>query len=59
MIELQEKYDANPIFPHCNSQVKSIRFQELHGIFGKRELYFCSACKKVLGVSHRKGFFMG
>jgi hypothetical protein len=27
--------------------------------FGKRYIYFCPACSKVLGVSHRKGFWMG
>ena len=28
-------------------------------LLGKRYLYFCSACHKTLGVTHRKGFFMG
>jgi len=27
--------------------------------FGKRYIYFCPTCSKVLGVSHRKGFWMG
>ena len=26
---------------------------------GKRYVYFCPNCKSVLGVSHRKGFWMG
>jgi hypothetical protein len=26
---------------------------------GKRFVYFCGTCRKVLGISHRKGFWMG
>ena len=59
MIELEEKSDIAPFCPHCNLEIKKIYFRELKGLFGRRYLYFCSACKKVLGVSHRKGFFMG
>jgi hypothetical protein len=31
----------------------------LRGFLGRRYLYFCPHCRKVLGVSHRKGFWMG
>jgi hypothetical protein len=34
-------------------------FQELSGMMGRRFIYFCCHCHKVLGVSHRKGFWMG
>jgi hypothetical protein len=34
-------------------------FQQLAGVMGKRFVYFCGTCRKVLGVSHRKGFWMG
>ena len=37
----------------------AIYFREISGFLGKRYVYFCALCKKVLGVSHRKGFFMG
>ena len=33
--------------------------QPLNSLFGKRYIYFCPECRKVLGVSHRKGFWMG
>ena len=55
MLELQEKYDSGPICPHCKTELSVIWFQELRGILGKRYLYFCSNCRAVLGVSHRKG----
>ena len=59
MIALQERKDQLPICPHCRDELKSVSYQELFGIFGKRFIYFCSHCRAVLGVSHRKGFWMG
>jgi len=59
MIELQEKYDTLPICPHCKNELRIVSFQELRGILGKRFIYFCEHCRAVLGVSHRKGFWMG
>ena len=59
MITLNRKEDVDPICPHCEAQLKTVWFQELAGMLGRRYLYFCSVCRKVLGVTHRKGFFMG
>ena len=59
MINLEQNDDIDPICPHCETPVTTVWFRELKGIFGRRYLYFCSACRKVLGVSHRKGFLMG
>ncbi len=59
MVELEEKNDIHPICPFCNIEINKVFYQQILGFLGKRYLYFCSACKKILGVSHRKGFFMG
>ena len=59
MITLQERNDINPICPHCSNPITTLSFKTIQGMFGKRYIYFCSACKKTLGVSHRKGFWMG
>ena len=59
MIELVEKIDIDPICPHCSNKINQLWFKELKNFLGKRYIYFCSQCEKVLGVSHRKGFFMG
>ena len=59
MIKLEYKLDVEPICPHCEAQLKMVWFCELKGMAGRRYLYFCSVCRKVLGVSHRKGFWMG
>jgi len=59
MIELQMTQDIDPICPHCDEPLGTVLFRELKGFLGRRYLYFCGSCKKSLGISHRKGFFMG
>jgi hypothetical protein len=45
--------------PHCDKPLQRVLARKLRSSLGVRFLYFCSHCKKVLGVSHRKGFWMG
>jgi len=59
MIELEERDDIAPICPHCNTEIRKVLIQLLRSILGKRFIYFCPHCRKVLGLSHRKGFWMG
>jgi uncharacterized protein with PIN domain len=59
MIPCEEKFDETPICPHCNALLNKVNCVRLSSVFGKRYIYYCPACKKVLGVSHRKGFWMG
>jgi uncharacterized protein with PIN domain len=59
MIEIQSKDDVQPVCPHCKNEVTMVWYQEIRGAFGRRYLYFCPHCRAVLGVSHRKGFWMG
>lgn len=59
MIELQERNDVTPICPHCEKDLKVVCFREIRAWLGRRYLYFCPKCRKTLGVSHRKGFWMG
>lgn len=59
MIECIEKQDEYPICPHCNTKLETVWSRLLSGAFGKRYIYFCPHCRKTLGVSHRKGFWMG
>jgi hypothetical protein len=59
MVELRENREAVPICPHCSEPVDEIWFRELKALLGRRYVYFCSKCRKILGVSHRKGFWMG
>ncbi len=59
MIELTERSDVDPLCPHCNQPLRNVLYRQLRTLLGKRYLYFCSACHKTLGVTHRKGFFMG
>jgi len=59
MVTLEEATDAAPICPHCDCELVKVLMQELRGMLGRRYIYYCSACRKVLGISHRKGFWMG
>jgi len=59
MTTIEERNDVVAVCPHCKAELKVVWFQQLRGILGKRYLYFCSQCKSSLGVSHRKGFWMG
>ena len=59
MIQTEEHNEILPVCPHCKKELFRIFFQELSTDFGKRYIYFCSECRSVLGVSHRKGFWMG
>lgn len=59
MISLRDAHDVQPLCPHCSEPLRDLWFRELKSTFGKRYVYFCSECRKVLGVSHRKGFWMG
>ena len=68
MIELEDVPDElsyrsadpkNPKCPHCTEDIKKIYMREIKSVLGRRYLYYCSLCLKVLGISHRKGFWMG
>jgi hypothetical protein len=59
MIECVEKNDVIPACPHCNQALNTVWCRSLTSLFGKRYIYFCPQCRKVFGVSHRKGFWMG
>lgn len=59
MIELRQKEEAVPLCPHCSEALAELWFRELKSSLGKRYVYFFSRCRNILGVSHRKGFWMG
>lgn len=59
MIQLEERQDVTPVCPHCEHDVRTMHYQLLSRFLGRRYVYFCASCRKVLSVSHRKGFFMG
>ncbi|MHC4715916.1 MAG: hypothetical protein ACYS5V_03035 [Planctomycetota bacterium] len=59
MVRLESKEDVTPICPHCSGEMHTLWMKELFGVLGRRYIYFCPHCRKVLGVSHRKGFWMG
>ena len=68
MIQLEEQAEErvigpaeikNPICPFCSKEIDKIYMRSIKSYLGRRYLYYCSNCLKVLGISHRKGFWMG
>lgn len=47
------------ICPHCEQPLAGLVRQELAERLGRAYVWMCGNCRKVLGVSHRKGFWMG
>ncbi len=58
-IRIREDFPATPICPHCGQEIQEIAARRVESTLGVRFLYFCANCRKVLGISHRKGFWMG
>ena len=59
-LKLRLETQVLPKCPHCKTNITEVAYSELHGgFFGKRYIYFCPSCQSSLGVSHRKGFWMG
>jgi uncharacterized protein with PIN domain len=59
MMDCIQKEDVSPICPHCSAPIREVWYREVSSFLGKRYIYFCPQCRKVLGISHRKGFWMG
>jgi uncharacterized protein with PIN domain len=58
-IDIRETPDKVPLCPHCEQEIRTVNARKVKSPLGVRYLYFCDRCRKVLGVSHRKGFWMG
>lgn len=59
MIRIEEDATANPLCPHCEAEIRTLSCRKVQSTLGVRYLYYCGECRKVLGVSQRKGFWMG
>lgn len=59
MIRIDENPTAAPICPHCETEISTLSCSKVQSSLGVRYLYYCGECRKVLGVSQRKGFWMG
>lgn len=59
MIRIDEKTNQTPLCPHCEADIERLLATKVESLLGVRYVYFCEQCRKVLGVSHRKGVMMG
>jgi hypothetical protein len=52
----QERSDFAPACPYCGSQLGFLVARApKSSVLSKRLVYCCPPCRKVLGVTHRKG----
>jgi hypothetical protein len=58
-IRIRENFLAAPVCPRCGQEIHAIAARRVESVLGVRFLCYCSDCRDVLGVSHRKGFWMG
>ena len=58
-IKIVEETSQTPICPYCESEIARLLAKKVESALGVRYLYYCDQCRKVLGVSQRKGFWMG
>ena len=64
-LHVEEGLVSQVLCPHCDAPLSRVSATLLEATsasvfsFGKRYVYACPACTKALGVSHRKGFWMG
>ena len=56
-MHVEDRDDFRPVCPHCERELDSLLARQLAAsVLSRRIVYCCPHCRKVLGVSHRKGF---
>lgn len=58
-IEVTESSRKTPLCPHCEQEIQRLNPCKVESSLGVRFVYFRDRCRKVPGLSHRKGFWMG
>ena len=58
-LPMEERDDLNPICPHCERQIERLYYRQIRDLGGKRNIYFCSDCHRVLGVAQERSLWTG
>lgn len=64
-ITIQEDLELTARCPHCDAVLTEIRAKAVPAVgsasflFGKRYVYTCPRCNKLLAITQRKGFWAG
>jgi hypothetical protein len=55
-LPVDERDDFIPVCPHCGEELRKLIARLLSAsLLSRRLVYCCPECRKVLGVTHRKG----
>ncbi len=49
----------HPICPKCDQPTDGLMSVKIRSDMGKAFVWCCPRCQAILGVTHRKGFWMG
>jgi uncharacterized protein with PIN domain len=49
MITIEEQFEKHPVCPFCSTQIDKLFTSEIRSFLGRRYIYYCSKCLKVLG----------
>lgn len=48
-----------PVCPKCDEPTEGLMSVRIQSDMGKANVWCCPRCHAILGVTHRKGFWMG
>ncbi|MEM7140768.1 MAG: hypothetical protein AAF548_07005 [Actinomycetota bacterium] len=51
--------DTHPVCPKCDRPTDGLMSRQIASDMGKAYVWCCPYCHVILGVTHRKGFWMG
>ena len=58
-LPVDERDDFAPVCPHCEKELNTLIARLLSAsILSRRLVYCCPHCRKVLGITHRKGLLI-
>ena len=58
-LPLEQRDDLSPVCPYCEQLLERIYYRQVREMPGKRNVYFCPSCLKVLGVSQERSPWTG
>lgn len=58
-IAVRESAQVTLTCPRCEGPLHEVVAVRVQATLGRRTAYGCPHCNSLLGISHRKGFWMG
>jgi hypothetical protein len=59
MLNVRIADDIEMLCPHCGATIEELLARRIRHDLGKAYAHACPRCRKLVGITHRKGFWMG